>query len=532
MEVILKKMLSILSVVLLMVRLVACSEHEESINRSDVEMNDIEAVETIRIAVMNDYSPYIIYENDELSGPYIEIISTVMENLGYEYELVPLPWSRLLSAVETGEVDMALPLFDKPERRSLFYYSEEPIGLNQITLIGRSDSQASFSGSMLTLSDHSIGVVQDYFYSDDFEQAIIDQVITIDTAISSDENIEKLLQKRVDLIVEDPEVVKTYLKDHDIETTMQYIEHPITQDYSHIVFTRTKDLSVLRRGVDEALNAMKTERVIYDIYARYDMSDYIDTFIAVEEKNPPASKFFQDKTNTPLSIGILDDTKPYVYREDGELTGFTVEFLTEIMTRIGVEYEFRNIPFSRMLEELKTGSLDIGVDLYLKPEREVYAIYPDLPFTGYPTVIFKKASNDFTFSGDLDALKGYTIGYVREYSIGPLDAEKDTDKYKFVVTDSPEQNVENLANGRVDLIIDIKSTGENIISEMDLTDEIVSVEPAIYYDYSYVVFSRASNLQKLVEEYEMTVLSMFEDGTIEKLSIKYGLPYLEFEELK
>ena len=67
---------------------------------------------------------------------------------------------------------------------------------------------------------------------------------------------------------------------------------------------------------------------------------------------------------------------------------------------------------------------------------------------------------------------------------------------------------------------------------MNLSEEIIAVKPPIFYDYSYVVFSKKNNLNKLVAEYEWTVQAMFEDGTIEMLSKKYNLPYLKFSEFK
>lgn len=513
--------------VLLVLLMIGCNENISNESNTSVA-EDTHRIEKIRVGVMNDYSPYIVPDGEGVSGPYIEIISLVFDNLGYEYEIVPLPWTRLLNAVESGEVDMAFPLYDKPERRSKFYYIEEPIGFSQMVFVGRKDIDASFEGDYSSLSDFRIGVVQDYFYSLDFEEAVDNGIVQTEEAISTEKNIEKLLLGRVDIIPEDIAVLKEYILVNNIEVELDFYEYPITSDYNHIVFTRSKDNSELRRAIDYELRSLKEINSLYDIFSEYNMTYYGDLFKGLEKDNPPPLKYFH--SGEPLKIGVLNDTEPYVYYQNTELTGFAIDLMTEALNRIGVNYEFVELPFSRMLEELKSGSLDIGVDLYLKPEREAYVYYPTKPFAGFPTVIFKMASLDFQFSGDLNELKPYTVGYVRDYYLGPLDEYKDSTEFEFVITDSPEQNMESLVNGRVELVIDIKSTGENLIDKMSLTGEIVPVEPAIYYDYTYVAFSKANNLSKLVAEYNYVIETMYEDGTIESLFNKYGLTYQAFED--
>ncbi len=521
------KVLLIVMIMILVIIVVSCKDQIINDNNENTELA-VEDVDDLRlkIGVMLEYSPYIISSNEELTGPYIDIVKKSLDNLGYEYEIVGLPWSRMVTAIKTGDIDMALPFFYKSEREEFLYYSKEAIGFSRIDLIGLKSKGIKFVGDYTSLSDYRVGVVQDYFYSSEFEQLVKDGTIKTDVAISTDDNIELLLLERVDLIVEDYTVVKEYIRENKVDEALTFYEPSITSDLSYMVYRKSDELSELIKDIDTELRRMKNDESLYEIYSNYGMNYYGDALKALE--NPMVS-FHTDK---PLTIGILGDTKPYAFYENNELTGFGVEFITDVLSRNSIEYELINIPFSRMLEELKSGSLDIGTDLYLKPEREEYLNYPQLPYAAYPTVIFKKVKTDFTFTGDLDELKPYTIGYVRGYSIGPLDEYKESADYNFVVTDTPEQNVENLANERVDLIIDIKSTGENIVAEMNLSDGIESVEPAVYYDYSYIVFSKKNNLESLIPVYESTVLEMFNDGTMKELAEKYGLPYLEFNEFR
>ncbi|MGB3367121.1 MAG: transporter substrate-binding domain-containing protein, partial [Acidaminobacteraceae bacterium] len=167
-------------------------------------------------------------------------------------------------------------------------------------------------------------------------------------------------------------------------------------------------------------------------------------------------------------------------------------------------------------------------DIYYNESRANYLLYDSQPFISYPTVIFKKSDFDFKFTGDLNELRSYRIGYVRDYSLGPLDEYKVRDGFNFFASSSNKKNFENLSYGRIDLAIDVKSTGENIIASLDISDEISIVNPPIFSEYSYIVFSKKNELEVLLEEYEYALKTMREDGTLKELYKKYNLEYFDF----
>ncbi len=58
---------------------------------------------------------------------------------------------------------------------------------------------------------------------------------------------------------------------------------------------------------------------------------------------------------------------------------------------MGFDYELQDYSFTRMLEALKVGKLDLAVDLFVKKERESYAYFPiAYPIAAYPYSLFKK----------------------------------------------------------------------------------------------------------------------------------------------
>ncbi|MGB3367899.1 MAG: transporter substrate-binding domain-containing protein, partial [Acidaminobacteraceae bacterium] len=308
--------------------------------------------------------PFKTIIDGQLTGPYIDIITTALDNIDYEYEFKIMPWNRVVESVETGKIDIGFSFFDTPKRRQFAHYMEEPIGLFSMKLFAMPNSNIKFDGSLKSIDSYNLGLVQNYFYTNEITDAIANGMMKVDKAIDSPANIEKLLNGRVDIIIEDSFAVKDYLRLNNINIKLKEFEIPIIYNYTYMVFPKGRDYDDIRKKLDIEFKAMKSNGSFYDIYRKYDLNDFADDFISMESKNPPRKKYFVGFSDLPLSIAVIADTKPYVYEEKGELTGFVIDFLSEALDRVGTNYKFTAMPFSRMLEELENGNLDIGTDIY------------------------------------------------------------------------------------------------------------------------------------------------------------------------
>ncbi len=115
------------------------------------------------------------------------------------------------------------------------------------------------------------------------------------------------------------------------------------------------------------------------------------------------------------------------------------------------------------------------------------------------------------------------MGVIRGYSLGDFDFILNDNKYDIIVSNDPEENMDKLINDRADLVIDVLTTGENVIKEKDIVSEIDIVSPPINTNYSYLVFSKENKLEKLMYEFESAMQSMIDDGTMKNLYQKYDI---------
>lgn len=169
------------------------------------------------------------------------------------------------------------------------------------------------------------------------------------------------------------------------------------------------------------------------------------TSTAQAEENP-----YNLITPGTVSVGSLGDAKPYAFTSAaGEFSGFDIEFLKNVLGRLGFEEDqilFTGQDFAALLPSVSNGRFDIAAAaIGITEQRAKVVDFSDGYLAGYLTVL----SDDETISEDVSTLAGKRLGVVQ----GTLQenyAKKtftDTDIVQF-----PDNNtgVAALNNGTVD----------------------------------------------------------------------------------
>lgn len=113
-----------------------------------------------------------------------------------------------------------------------------------------------------------------------------------------------------------------------------------------------------------------------------------------------------------IRVASLGDAKPYTFTdENGEFTGFDVEFFTDVAGRIGIDdVVFTGQDFSAILPAVANGQFDAGVAaIGITDERKETVDFSDGYLAGYLTVM---ASPDAGIEDEAD-LAGMRLGVVQ-----------------------------------------------------------------------------------------------------------------------
>ncbi|MBU2707484.1 transporter substrate-binding domain-containing protein [Zooshikella marina] len=241
------------------------------------------ATDTIALAT-GSWCPYIcpdVSSDTGLSdqpGFFVEIVREILSEHGYHIKLTVVPWSRAILGVRNGDYDgvlgtvpLGLPDLIFPEKAQSYYH---------MCFFTRLESSWEYAG-VRSLANLRLGVIQDYNYDNGGE---LDQYILQETngfwvsSISGEDiqalsrNIDRLIKKRVDVIIDGREVVNYYLKNKAYNLREAGC---VSRDEMYVAFSPMNDRAkeyaeILSNGMVRLRASGKLEKIL----AKYGVKDW------------------------------------------------------------------------------------------------------------------------------------------------------------------------------------------------------------------------------------------------------------------
>jgi polar amino acid transport system substrate-binding protein len=142
----------------------------------------------------------------------VDIAEAVFRKAGYAVSFQPTPWTRALADTAAGRTAGIVGIYYAQARQRSFIVPSEPIGLSVNRLFVRADSSWTYTGAD-SLHGLVLGTIAGYDYGD-LNPYIAGQLRAntgrVDEMHGNDAlqaNIRKLLERRLDVLVEDQLVV-------------------------------------------------------------------------------------------------------------------------------------------------------------------------------------------------------------------------------------------------------------------------------------------------------------------------------------
>jgi polar amino acid transport system substrate-binding protein len=194
----------------------------------------------------------------------------------------------------------------------------------------------------------------------------------------------------------------------------------------------------------------------------------------------------QDK---PVTLAYVD-FPPYEYQEGGAPKGLLVEAVQDIFKRANVSLELVFMPFTRALEEVKTGHVDGVFNCYKTKERLPDLDYTD-PIIDNPLVFFTKQDSTWSFDGRLESLAEMRIGAMLGYTYG--EGFDRADKFTLDRVTSHEANFHKLALGRIDAYPCDRLVGLYIIQKEKLAGKVQMLPTPLKVMKGHIAFTKGKH---------------------------------------
>lgn len=461
------------------------------------------------LILTEEFPPLNFTQDGKPTGMAVEIVEAIMQRLNTHYPIKVQTWS---DAYQTALIRPNTVLFSTartPQREHLFKWVG-PLIKNSLGFYVREDSPIQINSLDDAKQVGRIGTVRHYAS----EQFLIKRGFThLFSANDPTTCARNLIDGWIDLWVM-PDIVMPYVT-AKAGISPRHLKQifSIEEPTNYIAFSKGTDDQIIGHW-QQALNAIKEDGTYSRIVDRWLSDDLFahSRSLTTDERNK-AKQITLDL--------ITEEWPPINFTKNGQLTGFTIELISEIMARHQQHYSIRALPwhlgFQAAQQKPNTGLIATA----RTPSRENQFKWVGPLFTQTWGFIARKDAK-IRLEKLEDAKKIAKIGvYQSDFGMEFLQENEFTN---LVIS---EQNADNLAllnQGQIDLWISphITLVHEAIAAGYDPA-EFESVLNITEVDL-YIAFSKQT-LDEVILWWQNTLDEIKQDGTYHQLLVKW-LPSL------
>ena len=205
---------------------------------------------------------------------------------------------------------------------------------------------------------------------------------------------------------------------------------------------------------------------------------------------------------------------------EGKLEGYDIDVWEEIGRRLGKKIEWTQISMEGAFGSLESGKVDtVTQQISITPSRFEKYIFSE-PYFLSPYKFFVASTNDSI--NKLEDMYGKKLGFHTGSSAHEYMKALDPEGKIEIVSFSPDSVATvpiNVANGKIDAALEAVIIFPNLKESTGL--DIKMVGDVVFTEVNAFPFRKDEKGKKLCDEVSKTIIEMREDGTLEKLAIKW-----------
>ncbi len=205
-------------------------------------------------------------------GFYPELIKALFQRVGYTTEIKFYPFLRLMVMLKTGTIAGAATVSFRDERTRFLYYPDELYAI-KLKVFGTKNGELLDKFTSLTdLKGYKVGTLRGSF----IEKELVKYGIEFDPVSSFEQNLSKVLNKRVDFIL-GPEIIIRYILKNNFSVSEQNMiityDPPYKIDKHYVAFSKKyPGAQNLVKAFNLGLQLIKDDGTYDKINARYMIS--------------------------------------------------------------------------------------------------------------------------------------------------------------------------------------------------------------------------------------------------------------------
>lgn len=282
--------LLILSLLIIVISLVSCSNLNNKTNSTDLNKK------TITIGTSGTYYPFTYSNNGNLEGFEIDIWNEIGKKLNYNIKFKTASFSGLFGMLESGKVDTLANQITLTNERKEKYFFTDPTVYSGAQIIVKQDNNSIKS------FDDLIGKKVGVDLGSNYEQIVKDKDkngnIKIITYQNTDAAFNELLLGRIDAVVIDKVSAIAAIKEKNLN--LQLAGKPIDKIENAYPFIKNKENTELIAKINKALEDMKEDGTLKSISDKW-----LGMNVTVPNNNENYSKANELKNNSSTYFDFM-----------------------------------------------------------------------------------------------------------------------------------------------------------------------------------------------------------------------------------
>lgn len=218
----------------------------------------------------------VVSVEDGFTGMAAELAIMALARAGYDTELEIAPWVRAVYMAETGDADALFYASRTPEREKVFHYPELPLFTVEIVALKRAGSKLVINSNYSGLSDNVLGVGRGFAYGPKSKELIQRAHFKeVQTTASNDLNFEKLLDRRIDMLLVDKALARFFMEKPGAVGKSDYVRDSegavvVLDSLSvYLVFSKATMTADDAVRLNQALKSMQDDGSFQEVINRY-----------------------------------------------------------------------------------------------------------------------------------------------------------------------------------------------------------------------------------------------------------------------
>ena len=251
----------------------------DSEERSDPQTTDIRQSDcqlTIGFDIWEPYQFIDIGEQDR--GLDIDIAEATAELMGCELEFQQATWVDLLYDMQSGDVDLLMGASKTAERETYAYFSQGYRDEHFVLFVREEDQRQYSDMSLIDIleSDKRIGIVDSYYYGDEFQEYYIQRRdddsgngAEFVSAMMGEFNLVRLLDHDIDGFLEDRVVGHSLIRRKGLSEYIAPADIELSSGSVYVMFSKESTDEDLVETFNQALDELRESGEYEQIMSRY-----------------------------------------------------------------------------------------------------------------------------------------------------------------------------------------------------------------------------------------------------------------------